>query len=131
MKEKNMTRKYEKEFKINAVKLYMANDESIKKIADDLGISKACLGHWIKQYKNEGEKSFPGSGHVVHEELRALKKELYLVRQERDMPLKKQSPFSQNPEGKVRFHERSCFVFSLCKNGVGFRGQSQWILPFS
>ncbi len=85
MKGENMTQKYDKEFKINAVKVYLSNDKSIEQIALDLGISRASLGHWIKQYKREGDKSFPGSGHVVEEELRALRRELYLVRQERDI----------------------------------------------
>lgn len=77
----------------------MSNDKSIEKIALDLGISRASLGHWIKQYRREGERSFPGSGHVVEEELRALKRELYLVRQERDI-LKKAVAIFSEPRGK-------------------------------
>ena len=91
-----MTQKYDKEFKINAVKVYLSNDKSIEKIALDLGISRASLGHWIKQYRREGERSFPGSGHVVEEELRALKRELYLVRQERDILKKAVAIFSES-----------------------------------
>ncbi len=94
-----MTQKYDKEFKINAVKVYLSNDKSIEQIALDLGISRASLGHWIKQYKREGDKSFPGSGHVVEEELRALRRELYLVRQERDI-LKKAVAIFSEPRGK-------------------------------
>ena len=94
-----MTQKYDKEFKLNAVKVYLANDKSIERIASDLGISRASLGHWISQYKREGEKSFPGSGHVVDEELRALRRELQLVRQERDI-LKKAVAIFSTPAGK-------------------------------
>ncbi len=46
-----MTQKYDKEFKMNAVKLYLANDKSIDNIAGDLGVSRASLGHWVTQYK--------------------------------------------------------------------------------
>ncbi len=99
LKGENMTQKYDKEFKINAVKVYLSNDKSIEKIALDLGISRASLGHWIKQYRCEGERSFPGSGHVVEEELRVLKRELYLVRQERDI-LKKAVAIFSEPRGK-------------------------------
>ncbi len=94
-----MTQKYDKEFKINAVKVYLNNDKSIEKIALDLGISRASLGQWIKQYRVDGDKSFPGSGHVIEEELRALKRELYLVRQERDI-LKKAVAIFSEPRGK-------------------------------
>lgn len=94
-----MTQKYDKEFKVNAVKIYLSNDKSIEQISNDLGISRASLGHWIKQYKAEGERSFPGSGHVIEEELRALKRELYLVRQERDI-LKKAVAIFSEPRSK-------------------------------
>lgn len=90
-----MTQKYDKEFKVNAVKIYLSNNKSIEQIAKDLGISRASLGHWIKQYKAEGERSFPGSGHVIEEELKTLKRELYLVRQERDILKKAVAIFSE------------------------------------
>ncbi len=98
-KGEGMTQKYDKEFKVNAAKLYLGSDKSIEVIANDLGVSRATLGNWIKQYKTEGEKSFPGSGHVIDEELRALKRELYLVRQERDI-LKKAVAIFSEPRGK-------------------------------
>lgn len=74
-----MTQKYDKEFKINAVKLYLSHDQSIEKIASDLGVSRASLGKWVSSYKRDGNKSFPGSGHVINEELRALQRELAIV----------------------------------------------------
>lgn len=86
-----MTQKYDKEFKLNAVKLYLSNQGSIEKIASDLGIAGSSLGKWISTYKSNGERSFPGSGYVIDEKLKALKRELHLVTQERDIlknPLK-------------------------------------------
>jgi transposase len=80
-----MTQKYNKDFKRNAAKLYLANNESLDKIAVDLGISRASLSKWVSAYKRDGDKSFPGSGYVVDEELKSLKRELHLVRQERDI----------------------------------------------
>ncbi len=94
-----MTQKYDKEFKVNAVKVYLSHNKSIEQIAKDLGVSRASLGHWIKQYEREGERGFPGSGHVIEEELKALKRELYLVRQERDI-LKKAVAIFSEPRGK-------------------------------
>lgn len=94
-----MTQKYDKEFKLNAVKVYLSNNKSIEHIAQDLGVSRASLGHWIKQYEREGDRSFPGSGNVIEEELKVLKRELYLVRQERDI-LKKAVAIFSEPRGK-------------------------------
>jgi transposase len=98
-KGENMTQKYDKEFKVNAVKIYLSHNKSMEQIAKDLGVCRASLGHWVTQYKKEGESSFPGSGHVIEEELRVLKRELYLVRQERDI-LKKAVAIFSEPRGK-------------------------------
>lgn len=94
-----MTQKYDKDFKLSAVQLYLSSRASIDKIATDLGVSRASLGKWVASYKRDGERSFPGSGHVVEEELRALKRQLHLVTQERDI-LKKAVAIFSEPRGK-------------------------------
>ena len=97
-----MTQKYDKEFKLNAVQVYLSNDKSIEQIASDLGISRASLGKWVQEYKQKGEKSFPGSGHYIDQELRDLKRELHLVKQERDI-LKKAIAIFSEPRVKGTF----------------------------
>lgn len=92
-----MAQRYDKEFKRSAVKLYLSSGKGLETIAKDLGLSRATLGHWVTQYKREGERSFPGSGHVIDEELKALKRELHLVRQERDILKKAVAIFSAVP----------------------------------
>ena len=61
-------------------------------IARDLGIADSTLHHWCKQFSEQGEQAFPGSGHQLpqEEEIRQLKRENELLRQERDI-LKKSS----------------------------------------
>lgn len=94
-------KRYDKEFKLNAVRLYLANkgSKSIRDIARDLGVSRTSLGHWIIDYKNKGESSFVGSGNSSNAELTALKRELSLVKQERDI-LKKAVAIFSNPQNK-------------------------------
>lgn len=94
-------RTYDKEFKINAVNLYKSSGRSLKAIAAELGLATSTLGHWIKVYKKEGVQSFPGKGQIQssEEELRALRKELMHVRQERDI-LKKALAIFSGPQGK-------------------------------
>ena len=94
-----MTQKYDKEFKLSAVQLYLSSQQSMEKIATDLGVSRASLGKGVITYKGQGDKSFPGSGYVVDKELRALKQELHVVRQERDI-LKKAMAIFLQPRGK-------------------------------
>nr|WP_253308580.1 transposase [Rickettsia endosymbiont of Ceutorhynchus assimilis] len=94
-------RTYDKEFKINAVKLYLTNKDkkSINSLAKDLGIATSCLSHWIRNYRDHEEKSFVGSGNSINQEMRELKRKLYLVRQERDI-LKKAVAIFSAPQGK-------------------------------
>ncbi len=94
-------RTYDKDFKINAVNLYKSSGHSLKTIAEELGLAVSTLSQWVQDYKKEGGQSFPGKGQVkpYEEELRALRKELTHVRQERDI-LKKAVAIFSGPQGK-------------------------------
>lgn len=93
-------RQYDREFKLNAVKLYLESGKSLIKLASDLGIPIATLGAWVKQFKEHGLESFPGSGVLKpgDEELYRLRKELADVKQERDILKKVVAIFSKPKE---------------------------------
>jgi transposase len=80
-------RTFTKEFKLEAVRLVQSSGKSITQVARDLGIADSTLLHWCKLMAEQGERAFPGSGHQTaqEEELRRLKRELEVVRQERDI----------------------------------------------
>jgi len=69
----------------------------MSEIARELGISESALYHWSKQLADQGEQAFPGSGHQTaqEEELRRLKREVDITRQERDILKKVVSIFSR------------------------------------
>ncbi len=81
------TRKYDKEFRINAVKHYENSEKSITEVAKALGIPISTLKGWITEYKEQGEKAFPGSGKYksCNEEYYRLKKAYEDVKMERDI----------------------------------------------
>ena len=56
------TRNYDREFKLNAVKLYRETQKPMSKISKDLEIPMSTLSGWVKQFEAHGEESFPGSG---------------------------------------------------------------------
>ena len=89
-------RTYDKEFKINAVKLYKSSERSISSIAQELGLSVSTFSSWIRDYTQKEDDSFPGKGkiHASEEEVMALRKELNHVRQERDILKKAVAIFS-------------------------------------
>lgn len=91
-------RTFTKEFKQEAVQLVKTSDKSMVQIARDLGIADSTLHHWCQQFSEHGEQAFPGSGHQTpqEEEIRRLKRELELTRQERDILKKALGIFSRS-----------------------------------
>lgn len=90
-------RKYDREFKRNAVKLYREGVGSLVKLSTDLGIPMTTLATWVKEFKENGEDSFRGSGFLkpCNEELFRLRRELADVKQERDILKKAVAIFSK------------------------------------
>jgi transposase len=93
---KRIIRKYDKEFKLNAVSLLRSSRRSLKEMADELGIPAATLAGWDKEEKKSGKESFPGKGHIKgsDKELLELRKELAIAREERDILKKALGIFS-------------------------------------
>ena len=79
-------RTYTREFKMEAVQLVQSSGKSMNQIAHDLGIADSTLHNWCKLLSEQGAQAFPGSGHQTpqEEEIRHLKREVDLLRQERD-----------------------------------------------
>lgn len=90
-------RRYSREFKLDAVKLVVEQGRSVREAADGLGINRSLLQTWKKKFLEDGSVAFPGHGRLKpeDEELRALRKELARVRQERDI-LKKAAAYFAN-----------------------------------
>ena len=91
--------RYDQQFKREAVQLYETSGKSVTEIEADLGISSGLLNKWRAQLRRDGEQAFPGSGHQTEAEaeVRRLKRELEIVRQERDI-LKKAIQVFSRPE---------------------------------
>jgi len=91
------TRNYDREFKINSIKLYRESQKSMPQICKDLGIPVSTFNGWLKEFEAHGEESFPGSGKLklCNEELYRLKKQLAEVTMERDILKKAIAIFSR------------------------------------
>jgi transposase len=92
----NEHRAYEKAFKIEAVHLVQTSGKSISQVARDLGISDSNLSRWCREAEGLGKQAFVGSGHQQpqEEELRRLKRENAILREERDILKKSVAIFS-------------------------------------
>ena len=88
---------YTAEFKREAVRLAQTSGKPIAQVVRELGISDTSIYQWRKALAAHGEEAFPGSGHqsAQEEELRRLKRELEVTRQERDILKKALIVFSR------------------------------------
>ena len=95
----NSRRKYDREFKLEAVRLVTDGGRPVVEVARDLGIHENLLYNWRRKYLDDSVHSFPGKGHLkpADEEMRRLKKELTDVKEERDILKKALAIFSKHP----------------------------------
>lgn len=94
-----MGKSYDKEFKIEAVRLASQPGSTQAGIERDLGIGQGVISRWKRQLQQDGGQAFPGKGHLKPEdaELRRLKRENERLRQERDILKKAVAIFSEEP----------------------------------
>ncbi len=91
---------YSSEFKASAVKLAVESDQSIAKTARDLGVNDNTLYNWIAQYShsNKTNQNMASKNEYSFEEVKRLKKELALVKQERDLLKKAAAYFAKTSQ---------------------------------
>ncbi len=79
------------------MQLAQTSGKPIAQVARDLGVSDTSIHQWRKEQAEHGPEAFPGSGHQTaqEEEIRRLKRELEITKQERDILKKAIGIFSR------------------------------------
>ena len=92
-------RKYDRQFKIEAVRLVTSGGRKAAEVARDLGIHVNLIYLWKKQLATDPQEAFPGLGNLKASasELRKLERELADVKEERDILKKALAIFSKRP----------------------------------
>jgi transposase len=91
-------RRYDAQFKLDAVRLIRESDRAISDIARDLGVRRELLYKWKRDLEADPTNAFPGKGRLKpeQEQLRQLQQELKRVTEERDILKKALAFFSKN-----------------------------------
>jgi len=94
-----MGKRYDKESKIEAVRLASEPGNTQAGIERDLGISQGIISRWKNQLLNDGKHAFPGKGRLKPEDekMRLLRRENERLRRERDILKKAVAIFSEDP----------------------------------
>jgi transposase len=94
-----MGKRFDKEFKIEAVRLASEPGNTQARIERDLGISQGIISRWKRELSKDGEQAFPGKGRLKpdDEAMRRLKRENERLRRERDILKKAVAIFSEDP----------------------------------
>ena len=81
--------RYDDQFKQEAVRLLLTSDKSAAQLAQELGVSSWSLGRWKQDYlPARAEIEMEGQGRSateIEQENRQLRRELELVRRQRDL----------------------------------------------
>ncbi|MBU3678904.1 MAG: transposase [Candidatus Kapabacteria bacterium] len=99
----NHGRRYDDEFKQQAVLLVVRDGLAIRRVASDLGVSEQTLVRWVDDNRRS---TSPAGALAKDDELRRLRKEMELVKTERDI-LKNASVSSRNSRNDVCLHPRA------------------------
>lgn len=92
-------RKYDVEFKQEAVRLFEEGGRTLRSVEQSLGITAGVLKGWVSAAKDHSEKPFVGSGNhrSRDDELVMLRKENERLQRERDILKKAVAIFSVDP----------------------------------
>ena len=93
-------RRYDKEFKLEAIRLVLEEGHSACSVERKLGTGQGVVYGWVRQFTDDPEHTFPGKGNVkpADKQVRELQRELERVKRERDILKKVVAIFSKDPD---------------------------------
>jgi transposase len=94
--EKGKKKRFDRDFKMSAVKMVTEGGHKAAEVARSLGIHPNQLYNWKRKYSDNGDKAFPGKGNLT--EISALRRKLREVEMERDILKKAVGIFSKPSE---------------------------------
>ncbi len=122
--------RYTKEFKLEVLEMAAQGEKNIPELERDLGITPGLLYKWRQRYQVDEVrgKLAPSEDCETAAEIRRLKRELEVMRQERDI-LKKRSRSSRRAgTHEVCLHCGSSRRLSHHDHVSGVRSINQWVL---
>jgi transposase len=97
METERRRKKFDRQYKIDAVSMVINGGRTVAEVAQDLGIKVDMLYRWKRELSREKAEAFPGKGRLgpQEEELRRLRRELEQVKEDREILKKALAFFSK------------------------------------
>ena len=95
-REKVKMKRFDKAFKVQAVKMVTEEGQKTSEVARSLGIHANVLYNWKRKYSQDGDKAFVGKGHLT--EMVALRRKLRNAEMELEILKKAVGIFSKPAE---------------------------------
>lgn len=94
-----MGKRFDKKFKVQAVRLASEQGITQSEIERDLGISQGIISRWKRELHKDGDQAFPGKGRLKpdDDEMWRLKRENERLHRERDILKNAVAIFSEDP----------------------------------
>ena len=103
-------KKYSKEFKLEAIRMYENGERSASEIERELGITNGLVGKWRQELNRQLKKdgAFPGNGRLADTEarIRQLERENALLKEDKEI-LKKVLRCTRRTEDEISFHREA------------------------
>lgn len=68
VKEMSRAPRFEREFKIEIAKQVAQGKRTARSMANEIGVHENTIYKWVKQYTDDPEQAFPGTGHMKDEQ---------------------------------------------------------------
>ena len=93
-----MQKKYDPAYKLEVCKTVDSGSATVPQMSRETGICENTLYIWMKRYRENRERPFVGSGHVLpeNEELVKLRRECRDLREENEILKKAAAYFAKN-----------------------------------
>ena len=77
-------RRFDREFKVEAVRAALRGDRAQNEVAKDLGLNQETLYRWVREFREDASQSFPGNGRLKDRdsELEHLRGEVHRLESE-------------------------------------------------
>lgn len=98
MEEKQEKKRFDKAFKISAVKM-VEEGQKTSEVARSLGIHENLIYAWKRKYVKDGEKAFVGKGNLT--EIAKLRRELESAKKDNEILKKAIGIFSEKGQGNT------------------------------